>query len=61
MSSLHLNEFKEKIEKVIDTGDINILQQIIISYKNIIDKKYIISAQEILNTLIEEKLEYMTI
>ena len=40
MASLHIDEFNELLEKVIDTGDINMIQQIIKSYKNIIDNKY---------------------
>jgi F0F1-type ATP synthase delta subunit len=57
MSSLHIDEFKELLETVIDTGDINKLQEIIKSYKNIIDNKYISLAEEILDDLLDEKLQ----
>ena len=50
MSSLHIDEFKELLETVIDTGDINKLQKIIKSYKNIIDNKYISLAEEIIKS-----------
>jgi len=61
MSSNHLDEFREKIEKVIDTGNINMLQEIIKSYKYIIDKKHIILAQEMIDTLLDETMEEMNI
>jgi hypothetical protein len=61
MLTQHISEFKEKIEIVIDTGDINTMKSIINSYKDIIDKKYIEMAQDMLQNLLEEKLEDMSI
>tara|TARA_Y100000389_G_C17463468_1_gene523564 strand:+ start:2662 stop:2847 length:186 start_codon:yes stop_codon:yes gene_type:complete len=61
MSSIHLDEFKEKISIVIDSGNISMLQEIIKSYKNIIDNKYIILAQEMLDNLLEETIQEMNI
>jgi len=61
MASLHIDEFNELLEKVIDTGDINMIQQIIKSYKNIIDNKYIVIATEMLDNLLDEKIQDISI
>ena len=61
MSSLDVSVFKERIENVIDTGNIDALKSIINFYKDTVDKKYILMVEEMLHNLIEEKFEDMLI
>ncbi len=61
MSSIHIDEFKSKIEDVIDRGDIDMLKFIINLYKDTVDKKYILMAEEMLHNLVEEKFEDLLI
>lgn len=61
MSSLDVSVFKERIENVIDTGNIDALKSIINFYKDTVDKKYILMAEEMLHNLIEEKFEDLLI
>ncbi len=61
MTSLDIDKFNELLEKVVDTGDIYMLQEIIKSYKNIIDNNHIIIATEILDNLLDEKIQDISI
>ena len=55
------DEFLKQMEIVIDTGNIKLLQSIIILYKNKIDNNLIKAAETILDSLLNEQIEELTI
>jgi hypothetical protein len=55
------DEFMYIVERIIETGDSNILRNVINNYRGRIHKNYIDIAENILYELVKEKLEEISI
>ena len=53
--------FHYEIEKAIDSGNINLIKNAITNYQHLIDKSYIIWANNIMFQMVQEQIENITL